>query len=58
MMMIQEMKSKTPQEGTFQECLSPLSVRCNDQPNTAPPFEKKKPAGSFPAGCGALSLLD
>ncbi|MBU3943960.1 MAG: hypothetical protein KJ900_06110 [Proteobacteria bacterium] len=45
MMMIQEMKSKTPQEGTFQECLSPLSVRCNDQPNTAPPFEKKSPQG-------------
>ncbi|MDO8945936.1 MAG: hypothetical protein Q7U88_02120, partial [Desulfocapsaceae bacterium] len=45
MMMIQEIKSKTPQEGTFQECLSPLSDRCNDQPNALPPFEKKSPQG-------------
>jgi len=56
--MIQEMKSEPLQEGTCSEVVSPLSVRCSDQPNVVQPFEEKKPAGSFPAGCEALSLLD
>jgi hypothetical protein len=57
MAMIQEMESEPLQGGTFCEFLSPLSVRCSDQPTVVPPFEEK-PAGAFPAGCGALSLLD